>query len=151
MTPTRAVMNPLEGPLSTIEGNRNYITPSIVERLLALIPENAKAGLNKEAELESDLSLDSMLKRLSRLVKIMETQTVGGSSADTKAVVMAAKDLFNLVAKHGQAVSAEKKTEILRMTIVETLSEMSEVSKKIFLDKWEKRIRAEAANNKMGV
>lgn len=151
MTPTRTVMNPLEGPLSTIEGNRNYITPSIVERLLALIPESAKTGVSREAELDSDLSLDSMLKRLSRLVKTMETQTVGNNnSADTKAVIMAAKDLFNLVAKHGQAVSAEKKTEILRMTIVETLEEMSDTSKKTFLDKWEKRIRTEAANNKMG-
>lgn len=143
-------MNPLEGPLSTIEGNRNYITPSIVERLLSLIPEHAKTGINREAEVDSDLSLDSMLKRLSRLVKTMETQAVGGSSADTKAVVMAAKDLFNLMAKHGQAVSAEKKNEILRMTIVETLDEMSDSAKKTFLDKWEKRIRVEAANNKMG-
>lgn len=151
MTPVRAAINPLEGPLSIIESNRNYITQSIVERLLALIPESAKTGINREAELDSDLSLDSMLRRLSRLVRTMETQTVGNnSSSDTKAVIMAAKDLFNLVAKHGQVVSAEKKNEILRMSIVETLEELSDASKKTFLDKWEKRIKTEAANNKMG-
>lgn len=145
MTPNRNVartsQNPLESAVEALELNKNYITPDLAKRIAILVP----ASLQEKTP-ESDLSLESMLARLGRLVRSLETAastsgTNGVSIGDLKSAVAAAKDLFNLVAKHGQAVSAEKKLELLRRTVVETLEGYSETTAKKFMASWEKAIR----------
>lgn len=138
----RTVMNPLEPSVAAIEENRNYLTAELVKRLRALLPE--------EVEVENgatDTSLEGMLERLGRMVRLLELQTQkeGTSPAELKSAVAAVKDLFNLVAKYGQSISAEKKTEILKRTVIEILSEFSKEAKEKFIRLWEDRVRKAAA------
>lgn len=138
----RATMNPLEPSVAAIEENRNYLTAELVKRLRALLPEELEADNGA-----TDTSLEGMLERLGRMVRLLELQTQkeGTSPAELKSAVAAAKDLFNLVAKYGQSISAEKKTEILKRTVIDILSEFSKEAKEKFIRLWEERVRKAAA------
>ena len=131
------IINPLEAAVAAIEQNSNYITPDMASRLLNVIPK----GRDTETP-EADLSLESMLKRIGRLVRSLESELTkdGTNATDIKSAVTAAKDLFNLVAKHGHAVAAEKKLDILRRSITEVLSGFSEKDTQKFMKTWKKHL-----------
>lgn len=159
-------LNPLENAVVTIEENRNYLNEDLMNRLLALSfkgreldisvkalvdnrkkmkPEHfnaLKVLMPVEIEETTDLSLEGMLARFSRLVRQMEVASMGAEGGgDIKSTLSAAKDLFNLVAKHGQTIDAEKKLNLLKSTISEILDGMSPEDGEKFTELWEAKVR----------
>lgn len=159
-------INPIEVAVVTIEENRNYLTEELMNRLLVLAfkgreldisvkalvenrkkmkPEHfnaLKVLMPVEIEETTDLSLEGMLARFSRLVRQMEIASMGPEGGgDIKSTLSAAKDLFNLVAKHGQTIEAEKKLNLLKSTISEVLDVMSPEDGEKFTELWELRLR----------
>lgn len=138
MAINRTPTNPLESAVVAIETNSNYLTPALITRLLTILPKSNDMGSPT-----SDLSLESMLSRLGRLVRNLEVESLksGANPSDIKATINSAKDLFNLVAKHGQAVEAEKKLDVLKRSIVDVLEGFSPEATKKFMKLWEAKLR----------
>lgn len=158
-------INPLENAIVTIEENRNYLNEDLMNRLLTLAFKGRELDISVKAlvdnrkkmkpehfnalrellpvviEETTDLSLEGMLARFSRLVRQMEVANTNGEGGDIKSTISAAKDLFNLVAKHGQSIEAEKKLNILKSTISEVLDGMSPEDGEKFTELWEAKVR----------
>lgn len=139
--PSARPLNPLEAAVAAIEENKNYLTPDLVKRLQQILPEKVETMVP-----ESDNSLDGMLSKLGRMVSRLEMMTRDEKTtpAEMKSAIMAAKDMFKLLADYGQDVAAEKKISVLRKTVIDVLSDFSTKDRERFMKMWEERLKKAA-------
>lgn len=139
--PSAKPLNPLETAVAAIEENKNYLTPDLVRRLQQVLPEKVESMMP-----ESDNSLDGMLSKLGRMVSRLEMMTRDEKTtpAEMKSAIMAAKDMFKLLADYGQDVAAEKKISVLRKTVIDVLSDFSTKDRERFMKMWEERLKKAA-------
>lgn len=125
--------NPLEQHVDVITENANYLTPALIGRLQTLLP-------NQETK-EKKRSLKGQLDRMFRMLERLDAMSTSTENiTEMKQVIVAAKDLYNLVAKYQQTVSAEEKLQALENTIVDALEGADVKIKEKFLTTWKATI-----------
>lgn len=125
--------NPLEQHVDIIADNVNYLTPALIGRLQNLLPDQEP----KEKKRSLKGQLDRMFRMLDRLDSL---STSSQNITEMKQVIIAAKDLYNLVAKYQQTVSAEQKLQALENTITDALEGADVGVKEKFLIMWKTAI-----------
>ncbi len=125
--------NPLEQHVEVIAANANYLTPALIGRLQALLPDTEPK--------EKKRSLKGQLERMFRMLDRLDALSTSSENiTEMKQVILAAKDLYNLVAKYQQTVSAEEKLQALENTIVDALEETDVKVKEKFLSMWKLKV-----------
>ncbi len=126
--------NTLESLVDQIVENSNYLTPALVGRLFSVLPEASDTKTKKR-------TLKGQLERMFMMLDKLESLSTGTENVmEMKQVIIAAKDLYTLVAKYEQTVNAQERMQALENTIIDTLDELDGSIKEKFLSLWRSKL-----------
>lgn len=128
--------NPLEYHVQEILNNSNYLTADHVRKLLAIFPEAPRGKETSNVTLKKQL--ERQLRIMERLENLSNTSTDIG---EIKQVMMAHKDMVNLLGKFQQTIRAEEKMQAVQDSLAEAFEQLgNDELKKQFLDIWREKI-----------